>query len=77
MQVLAPGRDHHVSPSVPARTSARILLILARSVDWLPQPVKIARRHAFRYVRIEVVAVSMHYGVRWVDHSYAILPASG
>jgi alpha-L-rhamnosidase len=55
------------SPSVPARTFARTSLILARSVDWLPQPVKIARRHAFRYVRIEVVAVSMHYGVRWVS----------
>lgn len=33
-------------------------------MDYLPQPVKIQRRHAFRYIRIDVLAVSARFGVK-------------
>ncbi|KAL7421955.1 hypothetical protein Q5752_003727 [Cryptotrichosporon argae] len=34
------------------------------TVDFLPQPVRITRRHAFRFVKVEVLATSRNYGVR-------------
>jgi alpha-L-rhamnosidase len=39
-------------------------LLTLSSVDYLPQPVHIQRRHAFRYIKIEVLAVSGRYGVK-------------
>ena len=39
-------------------------LILLSSVDYLPQLVQVPRRHAFRYIRIDVLAVSARFGVK-------------
>ncbi|MEJ0230757.1 sugar hydrolase (plasmid) [Klebsiella michiganensis] len=39
------------------------------NVDFLPQQVNIGRRHAFRYVRIEVIAVSDNFSITLSDIS--------
>lgn len=42
---------------------AKVLSLYCR-VDWLPQKVKVDRRHAFRFVKFEIISTSRHYGVR-------------
>lgn len=43
------------------------------SVDFLPQTVKVPRRHAFRYVKIEVIATSSLFGVKSASLQYLSL----
>lgn len=40
------------------------MLIKRPSVDYLPQPVRIPRRHAFRFVRFDIIATSQRFGVK-------------
>jgi alpha-L-rhamnosidase len=48
------------------------------TVDYLPQVVRMPRRHAFRYVKVEVVDTSPNFGVRFFDaHAYALSSANG
>jgi len=37
------------------------------NIDYLPQPVRMPRRYAFRYVKIEVLDTSSGFGVRFED----------
>ncbi len=37
------------------------------NIDYLPQSVRLPRRHAFRYVKVEVIATSPEFGVRFED----------
>ncbi|HEY0043654.1 MAG TPA: hypothetical protein VGB62_03805 [Allosphingosinicella sp.] len=37
------------------------------TIDFLPQAVKLPRRYAFRFVRIEVIAASSSFGVRFAN----------
>jgi alpha-L-rhamnosidase len=37
------------------------------TVDFLPQLVRMPRRYAFRYVKVEVIDTSPNYGVRFLD----------
>ena len=48
------------------------------NVDYLPQPVRMARRYAFRYVKVEVLDTSPEFTVRFEDvHALAISSARG
>ena len=37
------------------------------NVDYLPQDVRLPRRHAFRYVKVEVLDTSSNVGVQFKD----------
>lgn len=48
------------------------------TIDDLPQQVRIPRRHAFRYVKIEVLATSRRFGVRFEAlTAHAVTSAAG
>jgi alpha-L-rhamnosidase len=48
------------------------------NVDYLPQPVRMPRRYAFRYVKVEVLDTSPEFTVRFEDvHALAISSARG
>lgn len=48
------------------------------TVDYLPQAVRMPRRYAFRYVKVEVIDTSPNFGVRFFDtHAIALSSASG
>lgn len=47
------------------------------NIDFLPQRVNVARRHAFRYVRIEVVAVSNNFSVTLDDVAVRAVSSAG
>ena len=40
-------------------------LNIETSIDYLPAHVHMPRRHAFRYVKIEVISTSPRYGVKF------------
>jgi hypothetical protein len=47
------------------------------TVDYLPQLVRMPRRYAFRYVKVEVIDTSPNFGVRFFDtHAIALTSAS-
>ena len=47
------------------------------TVDYLPQLVRMPRRYAFRYVKIEVIDTSPNFGVRFFDtHAIALSSAT-
>lgn len=48
------------------------------TIDDLPQRVRVPRRHAFRYVRIDVIASSKEFGLRFHDlQAHAVTSAHG
>jgi hypothetical protein len=48
------------------------------NIDYLPQPVRMSRRYAFRYVKVEVLDTSPEFTVRFEDvHAIAITSAHG
>jgi alpha-L-rhamnosidase len=48
------------------------------TVDFLPQKVRMPRRYAFRYVKVEVIATSPNYAARFGDfEAHAVTSASG
>ena len=47
------------------------------TVDFLPQLVRLPRRYAFRYVKIEVLATSPNYGVRFLDMAAIAVTSAG
>jgi alpha-L-rhamnosidase len=47
------------------------------SIDYLPSHIKLPRRHAFRYVLIEVISTSRNFGVRFSNPlAHAVTSAS-
>jgi alpha-L-rhamnosidase len=48
------------------------------NVDYLPQDVRLPRRYAFRYVRVEVLDTSPNFGVQFKEvHAHAVTSAEG
>lgn len=47
------------------------------NIDFLPQQVEICRRHAFRYIRIEVVAISDNFSITLNDISVRATSSAG
>ncbi len=47
------------------------------TVDFLPQLVRMPRRYAFRYVKVEVIDTSPNYGVRFLDTSAIAVTSAG
>lgn len=48
------------------------------TVDYLPQKVRLPRRYAFRYVKVEIVATSPNYAARFGDFAaHAVTSATG
>lgn len=47
------------------------------NVDFLPAPVRIARRHAFRYVKIEVIATSSNFSVTFDNLQVQAVSSAG
>ncbi len=48
------------------------------TVDFLPQRVRMPRRYAFRYVKVDVIATSPNYAARFSDFTaHAVTSASG
>ncbi|HEX3140569.1 MAG TPA: hypothetical protein VHQ87_10975, partial [Rhizobacter sp.] len=48
------------------------------TIDDLPQVVRLPRRYAFRYVKVEVIATSKEFGVRFVRiRAHAVTSATG
>ncbi len=46
------------------------------NVDYLPQDVRLPRRYAFRYVKVEVLDTSANFGVQFKDiHAHAVTSA--